>query len=414
MSERKVYLLGGYQTDFKRAYQRNGIDLKALMGEAVDGALNEIGIAPEEIQVAHIGNFVAELFCGQGQLGGFFAALHPEFSGLPASRHEGACASGSLAALAAQADIKAGHYDLACVLGIEMMRHTDAQTAADNLAAAAHIGAEGDEAQWMWPWMFHRLGEEYDRRYGLRYEHLAAIAETNFSNARTNPNAQTREYRFDERSFTRDDDANPVVEGMIRKQDCGQITDGAACVLLASEEYAKGYAGRRGIALDDIPCIKGWGHRTVTIRLEDKLKEQGNSPYIFPHVRGTLTDAYARAGIPGPDALDVIETHDCFTTTEYMAIDHFGLTAPGESWKAVEDGVIQRRGSLPVNPSGGLIGGGHPVGATGVRMLVDAFKQVTGRAEGYQVEGARTAATLNIGGSATTMVSFIVAGPGQA
>ena len=97
MSERKVYLLGGYQTDFKRAYRRNGIDLKALMGEAVDGALNETGIAPEEIQVAHIGNFVAELFCGQGQLGGFFAALHPEFSGLPASRHEGACASGSLA-----------------------------------------------------------------------------------------------------------------------------------------------------------------------------------------------------------------------------------------------------------------------------------------------------------------------------
>ena len=249
MSERKVYLLGGYQTDFKRAYQRNGVDLKALMGEAVDGALGETGIGPEEIQVAHIGNFVAELFCGQGQLGGLFAALHPEFSGLPATRHEGACASGSLAALAAQADIKAGHYDLACVLGVEMMRHTDAQTAADNLAAAAHIGAEGEEAQWMWPWMFDRLGEEYDRRYGLRYEHLAAIGETNFSNARTNPNAQTREYRFNERSFTRDDDANPVVEGMIRKQDCGQITDGAACVFLASESFARNYSGRRGIAL---------------------------------------------------------------------------------------------------------------------------------------------------------------------
>lgn len=412
MSERKVYLLGGYQTDFKRAYQRNGADLKALMGEAVDGALGETGIGPEEIQVAHIGNFVAELFCGQGQLGGLFAALHPVFSGLPASRHEGACASGSLAALAAQADIKAGHYDLACVLGVEMMRHTDAQTAADNLAAAAHIGAEGEEAQWMWPWMFDRLGEEYDRRYGLRYEHLAAIGETNFSNARTNPNAQSREYRFNERSFTRDDDANPVVEGMIRKQDCGQITDGAACVFLASECFARDYAGRRGIALEAIPHIAGWGHRTVTIRLEDKLKEQRNSPYVFPHVRGTLTDAYARAGISGPEALDVIETHDCFTTTEYMAIDHFGLTAPGESWKAIEDGVIRRDGSLPVNPSGGLIGGGHPVGATGVRMLVDACKQVTGRADGYQVEDARTAATLNIGGSATTMVSFIVTGPG--
>jgi acetyl-CoA C-acetyltransferase len=202
MTGQNVYLLGGYQTDFKRAYQREGMDLKALMGEAVDSAMSQTGIEPGEIQVAHVGNFVAELFCGQGQLGGFFAGLHPEFSGLPASRHEGACASGSLAALAAQADIKAGHYDLACVLGVEMMRHTDSQTAADNLAAAAHVGAEGQEAQWMWPWMFDRLGEEYDRRYGLKYEHLATIAETNFSNARTNPNAQTRSYNFNDRSFT--------------------------------------------------------------------------------------------------------------------------------------------------------------------------------------------------------------------
>ncbi|MCY4238309.1 MAG: acetyl-CoA acetyltransferase [Rhodospirillaceae bacterium] len=408
MPENRVYLLGGYQSDFKKAYQRVGINLKSLMGETVDGALTATDIEPREIDVAHVGNFVAELFCGQGQLGGFFAALHPEFSGLPAARHEGACASGSLAALAAQADLKAGHYDLACVLGVEMMRHTDAQTAANNLAAAAHIGAEGQGAQWMWPWMFDKLGEEYDRRYGLKYEHLSAIGETNFSNARTNPNAQTREYQFNENSFTKNDDANPVVEGMIRKQDCGQITDGAACILLASEVYAKEYAARRGMALENIPYIRGWGHRTVTIRLEDKLKERHNSPYVFPHVRGTLTDAYQRARIAGPEDLDVIETHDCFTTTEYMAIDHFGITGPGESWKAVEDGTIQRDGSLPVNPSGGLIGGGHPVGATGIRMLVDSYKQVTNTADGFQVEGAKTAATLNIGGSSTTMVSFIV------
>ena len=414
MPDTKVYLLGGYQTDFKRVYERKGVDLKALMGEAVDGAMAATRIQPDEVQVAHIGNFVGELFCGQGHLGGFFAALHPEFSGLPAARHEGACASGSLAALAAQADIKAGNYDLACVLGVEMMRHTDSQTAANHLAAAAHIGNEGEEAQWMWPWMFARLGDEYDRRYGLKFEHLAAISETNFSNARSNPNAQTRDYDFNDKSFTEDDDANPVIEGRIRKQDCGQITDGAACVFLASESYTRDYAARHGLKLEDIPYIEGWGHRTVTIRLEDKLKEQHNSPYIFPHVRGALTDAYARAGIEGPDDLDVIETHDCFSTTEYMAIDHFGITAPGESWKAVEDGTIQKDGRMPVNPSGGLIGGGHPVGATGARMLLDSYKQVTGQADGYQIDGAKRAATLNVGGSATTMVSFIVAGPGAA
>jgi acetyl-CoA C-acetyltransferase len=91
-----------------------------------------------------------------------------------------------------------------------------------------------------------------------------------------------------------------------------------------------------------------------------------------------------------------------------MAIDHLGLTAPGESWKAVEAGDIAMGGRLPVNPSGGLIGTGHPVGATGVRMMLDAFKQTTGSAGDYQVEGAKTVQTLNIGGSTTTTVSFVV------
>ena len=100
------------------------------------------------------------------------------------------------------------------------------------------------------------------------------------------------------------------------------------------------------------------------------------------------------------------------TPSEYMAIDHFGLTAPGESWKAIEEGKIARGGRIPVNPGGGLIGGGHLVGATGIRMLVDATAQVSGEAGEMQVEGARRAATLNIGGSTATTVSFVVARDG--
>ena len=103
-----------------------------------------------------------------------------------------------------------------------------------------------------------------------------------------------------------------------------------------------------------------------------------------------------------------LETLVVERATEYMAIEHLGMTAPGEAWKAIEDGSIEIGGRLPVNPSGGLIGGGHPVGATGVRMTLDAFKQVTGRAGDYQVEGAKTVQTLNIGGSTTTTVSLVV------
>ena len=129
----------------------------------------------------------------------------------------------------------------------------------------------------------------------------------------------------------------------------------------------------------------------------------------MPHVRRAITDAFSRAGVADVSAIDGIETHDCFTPSEYMAIDHFGITAPGESWKAIEEGQLERNGSIPMNPSGGLIGGGHPVGATGVRMVLDASRQVTGRAGDNQVDGAQTFATLNIGGSTTTTVSFVVA-----
>ena len=101
------------------------------------------------------------------------------------------------------------------------------------------------------------------------------------------------------------------------------------------------------------------------------------------------------------------------TPSEYMAIDHFGITAPGQSWRAIEDGVLERGGAMPINPSGGLIGGGHPVGATGIRMLVDAAAQVAGRAGEHQVDGARRAATLNIGGSTATTVSFVLDAAGE-
>ena len=127
----------------------------------------------------------------------------------------------------------------------------------------------------------------------------------------------------------------------------------------------------------------------------------------MPHVRSTVLDALRRAQC-NLDDLDGFEVHDCFTPSEYLAIDHIGLTGPGESWKAIENGEIEIGGRLPINPSGGLIGGGHPVGASGIRMLVDATKQVSGTAGDYQVEGARRFGTLNFGGSTATTVSFVV------
>ena len=403
-----VYLLGGWQSDFSTNWARQGMDLADAFSEVVGQGLQAAALDASEVDTGHVGNFVGDLFAGQGLLGGFFGLVHPDFDGLPTARHEAACASGSVAILAATAEIEAGRYDLACVVGMEQMRNVSGLQAAQNLGAAAWAGHEFQDARYVWPAAFSDLAEEYDRRYGLKYEHLMRIAEINFANAKRNPNAQTREWVFNDKSFTADDEANPVVEGRTRKQDCGQVTDGAAVLFLASPKRAAEYADRRGIALESLPQIKGWGHRSAPISYAAKVKASEGKEYVFPQVRRAIEDAHRRAGVDDISQVDLLETHDCFTTTEYMAIDHLGLTAPGESWKAIEDGSIEMGGRLPINPSGGLIGLGHPVGATGVRMALDAFKQVTGQAGDYQVEGAKTAQTLNIGGSTTTTVSLVV------
>ncbi|MCI3131942.1 acetyl-CoA acetyltransferase [Phenylobacterium aquaticum] len=403
-----VYILGGWQSDFANNWARQGMEMADGFAQVVGEGLNAVGLEAKDIETGHVGNFVGDLFAGQGLLGGFFGLVHPDFDGLPTSRHEAACASGSVAILAAAAEIEAGRYDLACVLGLEQMRNVSGQKAAENLGAAAWAGHEYLDAKFPWPKAFSDLAEEYDTRYGLDYKHLMRIAEINFANGKRNPNAQTRQWAFTEKSFTADDEANPVVEGRTRKQDCGQVTDGAAVVFLASPKRAAEYADKHGIPLESLPQIKGWGHRSAPISYAAKIQASQGKDYVFPQVRRAILDARARAGITELDQIDVVETHDCFTATEYMAIDHLGLTAPGESWKAIEDGSIEIGGRLPINPSGGLIGLGHPVGATGVRMALDAFKQVTGQAGDYQVEGAKTCQTLNIGGSTTTTVSLVV------
>lgn len=403
-----VYILGGWQSDFSANWARQDMTLADAFAECVGNGLDATGLDPTDVDTGHVGNFVAELFAGQGLLGGFFGLVHPDFDGMPTSRHEGACASGSLAVLAAAAEIEAGRYDIACVLGIEQMRNVPGLEAAQHLGSAAWAGHEFQNAKYVWPRAFSDLGEEYKERWGLKYEHLMRISEINFSNGKRNPNAQTRGWQFGEKSFTADDEANPIVEGMTRKQDCGQVTDGSAIVFLASEKGARAYADKRGLKLEDIPRIKGWGHRSAPISYQRKVQASAGQPYIFPQVRRAILDARERAGISDISQINAVETHDCFTTTEYMAIEHLGLTNPGESWKAIEDGSIEMGGRLPINPSGGLIGLGHPVGATGVRMLLDSYKQVTGKAGDYQVEGAKNVQTLNIGGSTTTTVSFVV------
>lgn len=399
-----VWILGGYQTDFARNFSKENRDFAALTVEVVQGTLASAKMAAADLAatgVVHVANAFGEMFAGQGHLGAMPATVSEELWDIPASRHEAACASGSVATLAAMADLRSAAYDIALVVGVELEKTVPGDIAAQHLGAAAWTGHEGTEARYLWPSMFAQVADEYDRRYGLDDGHLRAIAQLNFANARRNPNAQTRGWTVPDLAAA-DDTANPVIEGRLRRFDCSQMTDGGAGLVLVSDAYLRDHPDARPIGR-----IDGWGHRTVGLGLQQKLDRASDGPYVLPHVRATVLDALRRARMTLDD-LDGIEVHDCFTPSEYLAIDHIGLTGPGESWKAIENGEIEIGGRLPINPSGGLIGGGHPVGASGVRMLLDAAKQVSGSAGDYQILNAKRFATLNFGGSTATTVSFVV------
>lgn len=398
-----TYILGSHQTDFARAWSREGRDISHMICEAALAALEDAQVTTAEVQSIHVGNAFGELQSRQAHLGAMVAQVVPDLWGVPAMRHEGACASSSLAVLAAMAEIEAGRYDCVLVIGAEEFKNTPGDVASINQNAAGWQGHEDIDCRFLWPAVFGLAAQEYERRYGLDRRYLNRIAELNYANARLNPLAQTRKWQFNPLSFTDDDNANPLIEPGTRRQDCGQITDGAAALVLASRAFAADWVRRTG---RKAARIAGWGHRNAGLRFKDKLAHAGE--HLFPHVRRAIEDAWRRAGIGGIEAVSGVETHDCFTTTEYIALDHLGLTEPGQSWQAIEDGSIERGGRCPVNLSGGLIGCGHPVGATGARMLRDAALQVTKQAGAQQIEGAYRIQTLNIGGSFGTVVSFVV------
>ena len=286
------------------------------------------------------------------------------------------------------------------------MKTVDSSLGGQYLGRAAYFEKESKGIDLPFPKLFGKLADETIAKYHLdedRYmDNLSDIALINYNNAKRNPMAQTRKWFMSkEQARMRNTETNPLVGGRLAASDCSQITDGAAVVVLASETYVKNNK------LKEKPLIKGYGHRTAPLLFEKKIKESDESQYILPWTRQTVLDAYKRSGL-SVEEIDVFETHDCFTSSEYMSISAFGLTKPGQEYKAIESGLITFDGSKPINPSGGLIGCGHPVGASGVRMLLDLYKQVSGKAGDYQVKKADNAMMLNIGGTATTNYAYIV------
>lgn len=411
----KVYILGGAQTDFERNWKKEGKGLVALLKEVMSDGLSDAGISFDDIKelnkenrvACFVGNFIAEKYIEQGHLGAFLTEVDPAFYGVPSARYEAACASSSVAIDAAQTKIQTEDYDIAIVVGWELMKTVDSKTGGDFLGRAAYYEKEGKDIYLPFPKLFGRLADETLKKYPSlderRYmDALAQISVINYGNAKRNPLAQTRKWFMSyEQASTRGTDTNPYVGGKLAVSDCSQVTDGAAVVVLCSEKFIK----EREIK--DKPILKGYGHRVAPMLFNKKMADNQGSEYVLPWTRQAVLDAYRRSGLTVDD-IDMFETHDCFTSSEYAAISAFGITDPGKEYEAVESGMIAFNESKPINPSGGLIGCGHPVGASGARMFLDLYKQVSGTAGRYQIKGAKNGMMLNIGGSATTNYVFVV------
>ena len=421
MSSNNPLILGGAQTDFARNWSKEGKTFVSMMREVVNDGLAAVGLEYDEIKrlndenrvAVFVGNFDMEQYAQQGHLGAFLTEVHPAFYGVPGARYEAACASGSVALDAAGAHIRAGDYDVANVVGIEVMKTVSSAVGGDFLGTAAYYEKEAKGVEFPFPKLFGKLADvivERGRKVGEDriMQSLSEISRINYDNGKRNPLAQTRSWFMnEEHANTRGGEYNMSVGGRLSITDCSQVTDGAALLVLASPAYAKEFARKSGKNLKQMAVIRGWGHRVAPIRFTSKVEESKDNDYIIPWTRQAVVDAYKRAGTD-IDKIDVIETHDCFTSSEYAAISAFGITKPGDEYQAIEDGKIDIKGKKPINPSGGLIGAGHPVGASGVRMALDIYKQVTDQAGEYQVDGAKNGLMLNIGGSATTSMTFVI------
>jgi acetyl-CoA acetyltransferase len=404
-----VYILGAGRTDFKRNLRKEGKTIRDIIKEAGQKALEDAKIDPAEIEAATVGNFNAGQFTKQLHLGAFIPEIDEKLHGIPTMHTEAACASGALSILLGAQWIMGGFHDAVLVVGAEQQKTMSSKDGGDVLGAAADFEIEHPEyGDFMFPKLFGRIAQVYVEKYGASPDDLASVAYKNYAHARLNTLAQMRDANLTFNDASQVSDKNPSVAPPLRVSDCSQITDGAAAVVLVSGKYLD----KHGIDKSKLPHLLGFGHTTDYLALEKK-----DVP-TFSTARKAAEKAFGMANLK-PRDMHGAEVHDCFSITEIVAYEILGLAEPGKGAELAKSGATalpQVRGEhvsgkidfeIPVNPGGGLIGDGHPVGATGVRQVVDAYEQLTNKANAHQIPGAKKFLTFNMGGSLTTSVAMI-------
>jgi len=358
------------------------LSLKDLLAQAQFAALDDAKLSPKQIDMIVTGNMLGGEFAGQNHLG----AVASEILNItvPSFRVEGACASGSLALVAGINAIRSGNAEIVLVNGVEKM--TDMQT---NQVNTGLMSASDEETEGFvgatFCGLYAMMARAYMHQYGLTRQQLALVSVKNHKHGSLNPIAQFKnEITVDQVMQA------SVIADPLTVLDCSPISDGAAAVILASESVAR--------KITDTPIwIEGSSIATDTIAIHNR-----SSLLEMPATAIAAQNAYKQAKI-SPKQISITEVHDCFTIAEILAMEGLGLVEKGSAGKAVEEGMTYFDGKIPINPCGGLKACGHPIGATGVKQVVEVATQLRGEAGKRQVSNPIYGLTHNVGGTGATV-----------
>lgn len=356
--------------------------VESLIVRVATDAMADAGVEPREVDEIVLGHFNAG-FSPQDFTASLVLQASPDLRFKRATRVENACATGSAAVHQGLKSIAARSARIVLVVGVEQMTTTPGAEIGKNLLKASYVRDEAD-IEGGFAGIFGKIAGLYFQKYGDQSDALAMIAAKNHKNGVGNPYAQLRkDLGFD---FCRKvSDKNPFVAGPLKRTDCSLVSDGAAALVLADVETA--------LRLDKAIAFRAAQH------VQDFLPMAKRDILKFEGCSLAWKQALAQAGIALTD-LSFVETHDCFTIAELIEYEAMGLVPEGQGARAIAEGITQKDGRLPVNPSGGLKAKGHPIGATGVSMHALTAMQLMGTAGDIQVKDAKLGGIFNMGGAA--------------
>ncbi|MBW1781374.1 MAG: acetyl-CoA acetyltransferase [Deltaproteobacteria bacterium] len=378
----KVAVIGMGCTRFG---ERWDVGAEELMVEAFEEAIQDGGIPPREIQAAWLGTCIESVNVGKSALP-LSTTLRLPF--IPVTRTENFCASGTEAFRGAVYGVASGAYDICLALGVEKLKDT-------GYGGLPDAGSNAGSLQWLWypkmtaPGAFAQLATAYAAKYGVSDKDLkrgmAQVSVKSHENGVLNPKAHLR------RAVTLEQVIGaPIIAYPLGLFDCCGVSDGAACAIVTTVEKARDMGIRNPVTVKALQLALSSG--------EEMGYNEWDGSYFMTTDRCSVM-AYKEADITDPaEEISMMEVHDCFSITELVTCEDLHISERGHAWKDFLDGFYNRNGRIPCQIDGGLKCFGHPIGASGLRMLYEMYLQLLGRAGERQIENPRYGLTHNLGG----------------